>query len=81
MGGMSLWHWVIVGVVFLLLFGGNRFSHMMGDVAKGLKNFKKGMADEEDPAAPPRRLESDPVVETAATERARAADPAERREP
>ena len=36
--------WLIVGVVILLLFGGNRFSDMMGDVAKGLKSFKKGMS-------------------------------------
>ena len=32
----------------MLLFGGNRFSAMMGDVAKGLKSFKQGMADDED---------------------------------
>lgn len=48
MGGFSLVHWIILGIVILLLFGGNRFSAMMGDVAKGLKSFKKGMADDED---------------------------------
>ena len=48
MGGFSLIHWIILGVVILLLFGGNRFSAMMGDVAKGLKSFKQGMADDED---------------------------------
>jgi sec-independent protein translocase protein TatA len=48
MGGFSLIHWLILGVVILLLFGGNRFSAMMGDVAKGLKSFKKGMADDEE---------------------------------
>jgi sec-independent protein translocase protein TatA len=48
MGSFSLIHWIILGVIILLLFGGNRFSAMMGDVAKGLKSFKKGMADEED---------------------------------
>jgi sec-independent protein translocase protein TatA len=37
----------------LLLFGGNRFSAMMGDVAKGLKSFKQGMADDEDDKPPP----------------------------
>jgi sec-independent protein translocase protein TatA len=52
MGGFSLIHWLILGVVILLLFGGNRFSSMMGDVAKGLKSFKHGMADE-DPANRP----------------------------
>jgi sec-independent protein translocase protein TatA len=52
MGGFSLIHWLILGVVVLLLFGGNRFSSMMGDVAKGLKSFKSGMA-EDDPANRP----------------------------
>ena len=48
MGGFSLWHILIFAVIVLLLFGGNRFSAMMGDVAKGLKSFKQGMADEDD---------------------------------
>ena len=48
MGGFSLVHWIILGIVILLLFGGNRFSAMMGDVAKGLKSFKQGMADDDE---------------------------------
>jgi len=48
MGGFSIWHILIFAVIVLLLFGGNRFSTMMGDVAKGLKSFKQGMADEDD---------------------------------
>ena len=51
MGGLSIWHWLIVGIMVLLLFGKGRFSDMMGDVAKGLKSFKKGMAEEEDAIA------------------------------
>lgn len=51
MGGLSIWHYLILGVVILLLFGKGRFSGMMGDVAEGIKSFKKGMAD--DDAAPP----------------------------
>jgi sec-independent protein translocase protein TatA len=47
MGGFSLWHILIVAVLILLLFGGNRFSTMMKDVAKGLKGFKEGLADED----------------------------------
>ncbi len=58
MGGFSLWHWLIVGLVILLLFGKGRFSDMMGDVAKGLKSFKKGMSEDEDEPAP-RRLPDD----------------------
>jgi sec-independent protein translocase protein TatA len=64
MGGFSLWHWLVLGIVVLLLFGKGRFSDMMGDVAKGLKSFKKGMSeDEEAAAAPPRRIEGERVVE------------------
>ena len=47
MGGASIWHWVIVGLVVMLLFGRGKISEMMGDVAKGIKAFKKGMSDDE----------------------------------
>jgi len=48
MGSLSIWHWLIVGAVVLLVFGGrNKISDMMGDVAKGIKAFKKGMADDD----------------------------------
>ncbi len=57
MGGFSLIHWIILAVLLLLLFGGSRFSSMMGDVAKGLKSFKHGLADEDDKtkALPPQQ--------------------------
>ena len=48
MGSFSLMHWVIVLIIIVLLFGGGRISSIMGDVAKGIKSFKKGMADDED---------------------------------
>jgi len=48
MGGFSIWHVLILAIILLLVFGGNRFSSMMGYVAKGLKSFKQGMADDED---------------------------------
>jgi sec-independent protein translocase protein TatA len=48
MGGFSIWHILILAVLVLLLFGGNRFSAMMGDVAKGLKSFKQGLSDDDD---------------------------------
>ena len=48
MGGFSIWHILIFGLFLLLLFGGNRFSNMMKDVAKGMKSFKEGMADDEE---------------------------------
>ena len=84
MGSFSIWHWLVVAIVLLLLFGKGRFSEMMGDVAKGIKSFKKGMSEEDAPAAapsPPRITEAK-TIEPAPAERARDADPAaERREP
>ena len=62
MGGFSLWHWLIVGLVILLLFGKGRFSDMMGDVAKGLKSFKKGMSEDEE-AEQQRRIAAERTVE------------------
>ncbi|MGU3539645.1 twin-arginine translocase TatA/TatE family subunit [Methylobacterium sp. A54F] len=47
MGSMSIWHWVVVAFIVMLLFGRGKVSDLMGDVAKGIKAFKKGMADEE----------------------------------
>ena len=58
MGGLSLWHWLVVGVVVMLLFGKGRFSDMMGDVAKGIKSFKKGMTEEDEAAKPAPRLQA-----------------------
>ena len=50
MGGTSIWHWLVVGVIVMLLFGRGKLSELMGDAAKGIKAFKKGMADEDAPA-------------------------------
>ena len=48
MGAFSIWHWLIVLVVVLVLFGGGgKISRLMGDFGKGLKSFKKGMKEEE----------------------------------
>ena len=47
MGSMSIAHWLIVVVVVVLLFGRNKISGLMGDVAQGIKSFKKGMQEEE----------------------------------
>lgn len=61
MGSMSIWHWVIVALVVMLLFGKGRLSDMMGDLAKGIKSFKAGMADDpmtsSSPTAPPPPLQ------------------------
>ena len=57
MGFGSPIHWLILAVVLILVLGGGRFSSMMGDVAKGVKNFKKGMA-EDDGDKPAARIEA-----------------------
>jgi sec-independent protein translocase protein TatA len=67
MGGFSLVHWLVFGVIAILLLGGGRFSNLMGDVAKGIKQFKKGMADEDEPAKEPTRIEAKRAAEPAAT--------------
>lgn len=48
MGSLSVWHWLIFLAVALLLFGGSgKISSIMGDVAKGIKSFKKGMSEDD----------------------------------
>lgn len=47
MGSLSVWHWLIVLAVVLIFFGRGKIPDLMGDVAKGIKNFKKGMAEDE----------------------------------
>lgn len=74
MGGFSIWHWLIVLLVVLVLFGRGRVSEIMGDFGKGIKSFKQGMADEETkPAAPPAQIpapsaEAAPASEPSQTE-------------
>lgn len=53
MGGLSIWHWLIVLVIVLVLFGRGRVSEIMGDFGKGIKSFKEGMNEEEKKASTP----------------------------
>ena len=55
MGSLSIWHWLIVLVVVLLLFGRGKIPDLMGDVAKGIKSFKKGMVDDDEDDKRPTR--------------------------
>ena len=48
MGSFSIWHWMVVLIVVLLLFGSGKVSGLMGDFAKGIKSFKKNMAEDGD---------------------------------
>jgi sec-independent protein translocase protein TatA len=75
MGSMSIWHWIVVIAVVLLLFGRGKISDLMGDVAQGIKAFKKGMSEDEaktDPVDPKKIVENnpaDPLKQHAQTER------------
>jgi len=62
MGSLSIWHWMIVIVVVMLLFGGRgKLSNLMGDFAQGIKAFKKGMSEDDSAqgkAEPPKSIEA-----------------------
>ena len=66
MGSFSIWHWLVVLVIVLVLFGRGRVSEIMGDFGKGIKSFKQGMNDEkaedsEKSSNPPAQIASKPA--------------------
>jgi sec-independent protein translocase protein TatA len=68
MGSFSLWHWIVVGVIVLLLFGGRgKISSLMGDFAQGIKAFKKGMSEEDKAEAEPAKPEPKTIDHQAPT--------------
>ena len=69
MGSFSIWHWIIVIGLILVLFGRGKVSELMGDVAKGIKSFKKGMAEDDDA---PKVIDQKPAEAAAADEKTRA---------
>ena len=71
MGSLSIWHWMLFGAIALLVFGGKgKISDIMGDVAKGIKSFKKGMSDDDEAPAPAARtLESRPASSADVTDK------------
>ena len=74
MGSLSIWHWIVVIAVVLLLFGRGKISELMGDVAQGIKSFKKGMAEDETAKTEPAK--TDPkIIEAAPTAEAKPGDP------
>ena len=69
MGSFSIWHWMIVLVIVLLVFGRGKIPELMGDVAKGIKSFKKGMSDEDEEAAETKRTVEHRADETVSAPR------------
>lgn len=66
MGSFSIWHWLIVLVIVLLLFGAGKIPKLMGDMAKGVKAFKQGLKDDEAPPASPPPAQPQAIDGTAA---------------
>ncbi len=62
MGATSIWHWVILLLIVVLLFGRGKISEVMGDVAKGIKSFKKGMSDDEEAKKQPEQTVTEPKI-------------------
>jgi sec-independent protein translocase protein TatA len=58
LGSFSLTHWLVVLAIILILFGAGKLPRVMGDFAKGIKNFKTGMKDDDDPAPSPAKIEN-----------------------
>ena len=70
MGFTSIWHWLVVLVIVLVLFGGRgKISSIMGDVGKGLKNFKKGMKDEDNEVLDGEKTTSDNILKVVGVSR------------
>jgi sec-independent protein translocase protein TatA len=59
--GLSIWKVAIIGGIVMVLFGRGKVSELMGDVAKGIKSFKKGMAEDDQVADEPRVITRDPA--------------------
>ena len=70
MGFTSIWHWLVVLVIVLVLFGGRgKISSIMGDIGKGLKNFKKGMKDEDNEVLDGEKKTSENILEVVGVSR------------
>ncbi|MCX8134983.1 MAG: twin-arginine translocase TatA/TatE family subunit [Roseococcus sp.] len=67
MGSFSIWHWLVVLLVVLLLFGSGKISSLMGDLATGIKSFKKNIKDDDKPADASMAAEAAPPAAPAGT--------------
>ena len=75
MGSMSIWHWVIVLVVVMLVFGTKKIGNMGGDIGKAVKGFKDGIKGEEDKpvqtAVPPTQVVDRGTIDVETKEKTR----------
>ena len=65
MGSLSIWHWIVVLVVVLLLFGKGKIPALMGDVAKGVKAFKSGLKEDDTDTAEAKAIDEEKGEDTA----------------
>ncbi len=71
--GLSATHLLLLLVVVVLLFGRNKISDLMGDVAKGIKSFKKGLSEDEPTAAvDPKVIDNSAAAQAAERDRSKA---------
>jgi sec-independent protein translocase protein TatA len=75
MGSLSIWHWIIVIAVVLLLFGRGKISELMGDVAQGIKAFKKGMSEDDIAKTEPPKAEAAKTIDHQAPQTTTTAQP------
>ena len=78
MGSMSIWHWVIVLVVVMLVFGTKKIGNMGSDIGKAVKGFKDGVKGEDDkpvaaapPAPPPAQVVDKGIIDVETKEKTR----------
>ncbi len=75
MGGLSIWHWLIVLAVVLILFGGGRVGSLLGELGKGVKSFKQNVSDAPPSSSPPGALPRDASMSNPGLDAGPAADP------
>jgi sec-independent protein translocase protein TatA len=69
MGGLSIWHWLIVLLVVVLVFGTKKLGNMGGDIGKAVKGFKDGVKGEEDKSTPPAQVADKTTIDVESKEK------------
>lgn len=68
MGGLSIWHWLVVLAVVSIFFGAGRIGNVMGEVGKGIKNFKQNLADDDSKKTPDASMSGPDALQAPAPE-------------